>query len=99
MILLNRLDLYKMAALIGFMPEDPGLNVASKVNLLTSMSGPGRLVMVALPLQLKDLLKPRSNSKTVKMDLAMLVMSLKNLGSIQLALDSMINTSLDLLIR
>jgi hypothetical protein len=88
-----------MAALIGFMPEDPDLNVAFKANPLTSTSGPGRLVMAALPLLLKDLQRPKSNSKTVKMDLAMLVMLLKNPGSIQLALDSMTNTSLDLLIR
>ena len=68
-----RLDHYKMVALIGFMPEDPGLNEASKANPLTSTYGPGKLVMAALPLLLKGPLKLRWNSKTVRMDLAMLV--------------------------
>ena len=86
-------------ALIGFMPEDPDLSVASKDNPLTSMFGPGRLAMAALPLLLKGLPRPKLSSKTVRMALVMLVMSLKSPENIQLVLDSMINIFQDLLTR
>ena len=94
-----RLDLCKTVALIGFMPEDPDLSVASKDNPLTSMFGPGRLAMAALPLLSKVLPRPKLSSKTVRMALVMLVMSLKNPENIQLVLDSMINIFQDLLTR
>merc|ERR1711935_133179 len=95
----SRLDLYKTVALIGFMPEDPDLSVASKDNPLTSMFGPGRLAMAALPLLSKVLPRPKLSSKTVRMALVMLVMSLKSPENIQLVLDSMINIFQDLLTR
>ena len=94
-----RLDLCKTVALIGFMPEDPDLSVASKDNPLTSMFGPGRLAMAALPLLSKVLPRPKLSSKTVRMALVMLVMSLKSPENIQLVLDSMINIFQDLLTR
>ena len=88
-----------MVALIGFMPEDLGLSVVSKDNPLTSMSGPERLDMVALPLPLKAHQRPKLSSKTVRMDLVMSAMLWKSLENIQLVSDSMINISQDLLTR
>merc|ERR1719336_1714154 len=86
----SRLDLCKMAALIGFMPEDLDLSVVCKVNPQTSTFGPAKPVTAAWPLPWKALQRPKLNSRIAKMDLAMSVMSLRNLENTPLESDSMI---------
>lgn len=88
-----------MVELTGFMPEDPVWSAEFKDNLRTLMFGLVRLVMAVWPLQLKVHPRLKSNSKTEKMGLVMLVMLWKNLVNILLVLDLMINIFLDLRTR